>query len=244
MPTPNLPQEFFSQVSDGNYEVRVDGVYAPDAKGEMRLWYETQPDGSWEEVYFRYGNVLTNEKKVELAEKLVCSRGPCIAPDTFGYPENVFKFRCISTGIIEKHAYIDPITGLDAGEQFDLVTVSRDSNNDPIMVSVAVQVELDSDPGINQFYGMVGYFRGDVWQQESKNIVSMEDLALLYRQGWQNELGVIFQKIIGPNIQKLNILVVYPNLDNPNYHQFINDFHTQGGFDTNEQAIFYSGYKR
>jgi len=247
---PPLPSEFLAQFPSGQgYEIRDGAVYAPDATGQERVWYQQAEDGSWQELYFRYGEPLTEEKKVELAQQVPCrgnanwgGEGSCIQP-YHDYPANAFDFQCISTGIVEKHPYLDPYTGLEVGEQFDLLTVSRNINGNPITARIAVQVELDSQPNINQFYSLVGFLQGYAWKQEPKDVISLGDLAQLFKQGKTFNFSIIFKKIQFPNLSPENT-VVYPNLDNSGYYQFLEEFNSQRGFDTKGQTIFYSGYSR
>jgi len=155
---PDLPAEFFKQIPGGGYEVRDNGVFAPDATGNMRMWYEKQPDGSFREVYFRYGEPLTEQKKIELANKLVCEKADtCISevPDSGSIPRSYFEF--ISTGIVEREAVFDTQTGELKGYFTDVLVVSRDVNQKPVIARGELEVEFLSEPGKNQFRTLKSY---------------------------------------------------------------------------------------
>jgi len=149
---PDLPVEFFKQIPGGGYEVRDNGVFAPDATGNMRMWYEKQPDGSFREIYFRYGEPLTEQKKIELANKLVCEKADtCISDGPYADMKlNYFEF--ISTGIAEKRIVIDPNTGEYKGYLWDMVVVSRDVNNKPVVVRELLEAENFDNPGIDNVF--------------------------------------------------------------------------------------------
>jgi len=146
---PNLPVEFFKQIPGGGYEVRDNGVFAPNATGSMRMWYEKQPDGSFREIYFRYGEPLTEQKKIELANKLVCEKAVTCISEGLDPEMKLDYFEFISTGIAEKQMVIDPDTGKYRGYLWDMVVVSRDVNQKPVIVREVLEVENFNNPGIN-----------------------------------------------------------------------------------------------
>lgn len=248
---PALPDEFFAQFPNGGFEVRTDGVYAPDAMGKMRLWYEKQPDNTLREIYFRYGEVLTEEKKIELANKLVCEKAvTCISDHSNEYfPASYFEF--ISTGIVEKRAVIDTQTGDQKGYLWDMLVVSRDANQNPIMAPVLIQVEFLSEPGINQNTPMVppSYLLkfGLDPETDRKKIFGVEFWIDKYlSEGKVLTLAILDRVIIAPGVTSTDFYRYFENLmgifgDETHFDKVIKFIDSKGINNDSEFILYYYG---
>jgi len=93
---------------------------------------------------------LSEEKINELAEKLVCIEGPTCINEVVGRP-NYISAEIISTGIVRNIDLKNSTTGDVIGSATVAEVVTRDIEENPVVVDILLQAELDSESGVNQY---------------------------------------------------------------------------------------------
>ena len=92
---------------------------------------------------------LNEDKIKELSEQLECS-GPTCINETIGSP-GIVDFELISSGVFENIELKDENTKKTIGELTVLNSVSKDKNEKPVVVKIALQLEMFSDSGVGVF---------------------------------------------------------------------------------------------
>ncbi|MCH8987116.1 hypothetical protein IIA94_03045 [Patescibacteria group bacterium] len=93
---------------------------------------------------------LSEEKISELAEELVCVEGPTCINEVVGGP-NYISVEVISTGMVRNIDLKDSTTGDVIGSATVAEAVTRDVEENPVLINVLLQAEVNSEPGVNQY---------------------------------------------------------------------------------------------